>query len=71
MISRSAQAGFNKNDLSNIKLPLPPYNEQKRIAEKIERLFAKIDEAKRLIEEVKESVELRRAAILDRAFRGS
>ncbi|MEK4166001.1 restriction endonuclease subunit S [Anoxybacillus sp. FSL W8-0104] len=70
MISRSAQAGFNKNDLSNIKLPLPPYNEQKRIAEKIERLFAKIDEAKRLIEEVKESVELRRAAILDRAFRG-
>ncbi|MEK4126947.1 restriction endonuclease subunit S [Anoxybacillus sp. FSL W8-0382] len=70
MISRSAQAGFNKNDLSNIKLPLPPYNEQKRIAEKVERLFAKIDEAKRLIEEVKESVELRRAAILDRAFRG-
>ncbi|WP_163151113.1 restriction endonuclease subunit S [Anoxybacillus sp. MB8] len=70
MISRSAQAGFNKNDLSNIKLPLPPYNEQKRIAEKVERLFAKIDEAKRLIEEVKESFELRRAAILDKAFKG-
>ncbi|GAC91433.1 hypothetical protein KN10_1869 [Anoxybacillus flavithermus NBRC 109594] len=70
MISRSAQAGFNKNDLTNIKLPLPPYKEQKRIAEKIERLFAKIDEAKRLIEEVKKSVELRRVAILDRAIRG-
>lgn len=70
MISRSAQAGFNKNDLSNIKLPLPPYNEQRRIAEKIERLFAKIDEAKRLIEEVKGSFELRWESILDKAFRG-
>jgi type I restriction enzyme, S subunit len=49
---------------------LPPINEQKRIAEKIERLFAKIDEAKRLIEEVKESFELRRAAILDKAIKG-
>ncbi|KXG09098.1 Type-1 restriction enzyme EcoKI specificity protein [Anoxybacillus sp. P3H1B] len=51
-------------------IALPPLNEQERIAEKIERLFAKIDEAKRLIEEVKESVELRRAAILEKAFRG-
>lgn len=51
-------------------IPLAPISEQKRIAEKVERLFAKIDEAKRLIEEVKESLELRRAAILDKAFKG-
>ncbi|MFC0298929.1 restriction endonuclease subunit S, partial [Geobacillus jurassicus] len=50
--------------------PLPPLNEQKRIADKIERLFAKIDEAKRLIEEVKESIEQRRAVILEKAFKG-
>lgn len=57
-------------DVEMYPIAVPPLNEQKRIVDKIERLFAKIDEAKRLIEEVKESVELRRAAILDRVFRG-
>jgi type I restriction enzyme S subunit len=63
-------ANLNGEKIKSLSLPLPPLNEQKRIAEKIERLFAKIDEAKRLIEEVKESFEFRRAAILDKAFRG-
>ncbi|AKM17565.1 Type I restriction enzyme EcoKI specificity protein [[Flavobacterium] thermophilum] len=57
-------------EVETYPIALPPLNEQKRIAEKIERLFAKIDEAKRLIEEVKESFQLRRAAILDKAFKG-
>jgi restriction endonuclease S subunit len=34
--------------LENVKIPLPPLPEQKRIVEKIEKLFAKIDEAERL-----------------------
>ena len=33
--SRSAQAGFNKEDLNSLFFPLPPYNEQKKIVEKI------------------------------------
>lgn len=45
-ISRSAQAGFNKKDLSNFLLPLPPLAVQKRIVDRIESLFAKLDEAK-------------------------
>lgn len=61
---------IKKEHLQNLSFPLPPLNEQKRIAEKVERLFAKIDEAKRLIEEVKESFEFRRAAIFDKAFKG-
>ena len=61
---------INKSKMSKLPFALPPLNEQKHIAEKVDRLFAKIDEAKRLIEEVKESFELRRAAILDKAFRG-
>ncbi|MBY6269792.1 restriction endonuclease subunit S [Parageobacillus thermoglucosidasius] len=66
----SAQGGINTSFVNKFPIPLATLNEQKRIAEKVERLFAKIDEAKRLIEEVKESFELRRAAILDKAFRG-
>ncbi|MEK5323759.1 restriction endonuclease subunit S [Aeribacillus sp. FSL M8-0254] len=66
----SAQPNLSVNNVKKFIFPLPPKYEQKRIAEKIERLFAKIDEAKRLIEEVKESFELQWAAILDKAFKG-
>ncbi|MFU1795422.1 restriction endonuclease subunit S [Paenibacillus azoreducens] len=59
-----------KDFLVNYRLCLPPVYEQQRIVYKIESLFAKIDEAKRFIDEAKESFELRRAAILDKAFRG-
>ncbi|SNS86913.1 type I restriction enzyme, S subunit [Bacillus sp. OK838] len=57
-------------DFEKMPLPVPPLYEQKRISEKIERLLGKIEEAKQLIEEVKESFELRRAAILEKAFLG-
>nr|WP_269671051.1 restriction endonuclease subunit S [Bacillus sp. PLB03] len=66
----SAQPGANAQILGNLSLPLPPLNEQKRIAEKIECLLEKIEEAKALIEEAKETFENRRVAILDKAFRG-
>ncbi|MEC0377791.1 MULTISPECIES: restriction endonuclease subunit S [Bacillus] len=56
--------------MDNMHFPLPPLSEQKRIAEKVERLLSKIEEAKQLIEEAKKTFELRRAAILDKAFRG-
>jgi type I restriction enzyme, S subunit len=56
--------------IEELKIPLPPINEQKRIAEKVVRLLGKIEEAKQLIEEAKETFELRRAAILIKAFQG-
>jgi type I restriction enzyme, S subunit len=62
--------GIQLEKLKKIPFPVPPVNEQKRISEKVERLLSKIDEAKQLIEETKETFELRRAAILDKAFRG-
>ncbi|WP_405109603.1 restriction endonuclease subunit S [Paenibacillus sp. FSL K6-1217] len=58
------------NDVNKYPIAIPPLNEQKRIADKIERLLSKINLAKQLIEEAKETYELRRAAILDKAFRG-
>lgn len=55
--------------MDEMLFPLPPLKEQKRIADKVERLLVKIDEAKRLIEEARETFEHCRAAILDKAFR--
>ena len=42
--SRSAQAGFNKEDLENMWFPLPPLTEQKRIVTKIKQVVPFIDE---------------------------
>ncbi|MGM2723203.1 restriction endonuclease subunit S [Bacillus cereus group sp. Bce009] len=61
---------IRKSTLEGVAFPLPPVNEQKRIAEKVERLLRRIEEAKILIEEAKETFELRRAAILEKAFCG-
>lgn len=51
-------------------VPIAPIKEQLILINKIEILLSKIDEAKQLIEEAKETFEHRRAAILDKAFRG-
>lgn len=44
--NRSAQGGFNKEDLSSLLFPLPPLAEQKRIVAKIEQLMNEIDKLK-------------------------
>ncbi|TKI71922.1 hypothetical protein FC756_03765 [Lysinibacillus mangiferihumi] len=64
------QIELNLSDVKKEVIVLPPLEEQKRITNQIEVLFAKLDEAKQLIEEVKETFELRRAAILEKAFSG-
>lgn len=50
--------------------PLPPLTEQQRIVDRIEYLFAKLDEAKEKAQSVLESFETRKAAILHKAFTG-
>jgi type I restriction enzyme S subunit len=69
-ISRTAQAGFNKEDLSTFAMPLPPLSEQQRIVDRIESLFAKLDEAKQKAQDSLDSFETRKAAILHKAFTG-
>ena len=69
-ISRTAQAGFNKEDLSTFAMPLPPLSEQQRIVDRIESLFTKLDEAKQKAQDALDSFETRKAAILHKAFTG-
>ncbi|WP_346667196.1 restriction endonuclease subunit S, partial [uncultured Desulfovibrio sp.] len=54
----------------NYPIPLPPREEQERIVGHIESLFARLDEARQKAEAVRDSVALRRAAILHKAFTG-
>lgn len=51
-------------------IPLPPLSEQQRIVERIEELFAKLDEAKERLQEAADSFAVRKAAILHKAFTG-
>lgn len=51
-------------------IPLPPLSEQQRIVERIEELFAKLDEAKERLQEAADSFAVRKAAILYKAFTG-
>ena len=55
---------------SLVKFPLPPLAEQQRIVERIETLFAKLDEAKEKLQNTIETFETRKAAILHKAFTG-
>lgn len=51
-------------------IPVPPLSEQQRIADCIESLFAKLDAAKENVQSVIDGFELRKFAILSRAFTG-
>ena len=73
-ISEKAQGttrlNVNANVLKDLIIPLPPLAEQQRIVDRIESLFAKLDEAKEKAQAVVDSFETRKAAILHKAFAG-
>lgn len=56
--------------IENCAIPLAPLAEQQRIVDRIESLFAKLDEAKEKAQAVVDSFETRKAAILHKAFAG-
>ena len=57
-------------NLQEFPTPIPPLAEQQRIVDRIESLFAKLDEAKEKAQAVGDSFETRKAAILHKAFTG-
>lgn len=64
------QKELRPDSIGTIEFPLPPLLEQKRIVHRIESLFAKLDEAKEKIQQVLDGAEMRKAAILHKAFTG-
>lgn len=65
-----AQPNISQIILKQHPIPLPPLSEQQRIVERIEELFAKLDEAKERLQEVADSFAVRKAGILHKAFTG-
>ena len=66
----SAQLNMSTEWLKEYPIPLPPLAEQQRIVDRIESLFAKLDEAKEKAQAVVDSFETCKAAILHKAFTG-
>lgn len=66
----TAQKGFYLNSLENLYCVIAPVLEQQRIVDRIESLFAKLDEAKEKAQAVVDGFETRKAAILHKAFTG-
>jgi type I restriction enzyme, S subunit len=64
------QVSINQKQLGDIEIPLPPLAEQQRIVARIGRLFSKLDQAKELAQNALDSFEIRKAAILQKAFTG-
>ena len=66
----TTQAKLALSRIENIIIPLPPLEDQQRIVERIESLFSKLDEAKEKAQAVVDGFELRKSAILHKAFSG-
>jgi len=69
-ISRSAQNGFNKDDLERMELILPPINEQRRIVDKLERIGDRHRTARNELSHIPKLIARYKQAVLAAAFRG-
>ncbi|MEB6379738.1 restriction endonuclease subunit S [Leclercia adecarboxylata] len=71
LLSRSAQNGFNKDDLSKFNFLLTSLFEQKIIAEKLDTLLAQVDSTKARLEKIPQILKRFRQAVLNSAMSGS
>lgn len=65
-----AQPNISQEIIKSHLFPLPPLSEQQRIVERIESLFAKLDEAKQKVQDTLDNFETRKAVVLHKAFAG-
>ena len=62
--------GFSSKALHNIIVPIPPLQEQHNIADKLDVIFAIVNDVEKAKENVKEIIEQVKSRILDLAIRG-
>lgn len=65
-----AQPNISQEIIKAHYIPLPPSAEQKRIVDRIESLFEKLENAKELAQNALDTFETRKASILNKAFTG-
>ena len=70
-VNGTSRLKLTQASMRTIPVPLPPLAEQKRIVEQIENLFAKLDEAREKAQEILDTFNDRKAAILYKAFQGN
>lgn len=70
-ISRAtAVPSIRKSDVEQLPIPLPPLNEQRRIVEKLEELFTKLDAGVRSLKQVQAQLKSFRRSVLKAAVEG-
>ena len=70
-VNGTTRLKLTQGEMLKIPVPLPPtLAEQQRIVNRIESMFAKLDEAKEKAQNVVDGFETRKAAILHKAFTG-
>lgn len=69
-VNGTTRLKLSQSNMDTIPVPVAPLAEQQRIIDRIENLFAKLDEAKEKAQAVVNSFEDRKAAILHKAFSG-
>ena len=69
-VNGTTRLKLTQASMETIPIPIAPLSEQSRIVARIENLFAKLDEAKEKSQAVVDGFELRKSAILHKAFTG-
>ena len=70
MISRSAQNGFAKQDIADIKIPLPPLPEQQYLSQKLTALLDEVAQTKQRLEAIPAQLKQFRQSVLADAVSG-
>ena len=68
--AQTCQQFLSLRDIRNLKIPVPPINEQRRIVAELDALETQVDSLKRLQTETAAELDALLPSILDRAFKG-
>ena len=69
-VNGTTRLKLTQGSMDIMPVPVPPLSEQQLIVDRIESMFAKLDEAKQKAQDALDSFETRKAAILHKAFTG-